>query len=46
MKIYHAQVNHLGKSGGISDGTDGLFVENKRSERKAAELCKDPCIIG
>lgn len=35
-----------GKSGGISDGTDGLFVENKRSERKAAELRKDPCIIG
>ena len=27
-----------GKSGGISDGTDGLFVENKRSERESSRV--------
>ena len=46
MKIYHAQVNHLENPVGFRMETDGLFVENKRSERKAAELRKDPCIIG
>ncbi len=40
MKIYHAQVNHLEKSGGFRMERTVFSWKNKRSERKAAELCK------